>query len=45
MAGTRPKGRVYEADLEAIRRRQGKRLAQQERRLSRHLDRANLGNR
>lgn len=36
----RPKGRVYEADLESIRRRQGKRMAVQERRLSRHLEKA-----
>ena len=41
----RPKGKVYEADLECIRRRQGKRLAAQARRLSRHLDREAPGNR
>lgn len=33
----RPKGKVYEADRAAIRRRQEKRLAAQERRLRRHL--------
>jgi hypothetical protein len=33
----RPKGKVYEADLEAVRRSQAKRLAAQERRLRRHL--------
>jgi hypothetical protein len=34
----RPKGKVYEADLEGIRRRLARRLAEQERRLRRHLN-------
>jgi hypothetical protein len=33
----RPKGKVYEADLEGVRRRQARRLTEQERRLRRHL--------